>query len=56
MKENTVKKSLDVQEDLFEAVMQYAYKRKIYKFGPSVIELLEIALSSLTEEKENGDD
>jgi hypothetical protein len=55
MKENTVKKSLDVPEDLFERVMGYSYSQKIYKFGPTVIELLDIALTKLAEEKDNGD-
>ena len=54
-REDVVKKSLDIPEGLFEAVMGYAYKEKIYKFGPSVVELLSIALRHLEEEeKANG--
>lgn len=55
MRENSVKKSIDIDESLFESVMEYAYKEKIYKFGPSVVELLTIGLEKVKEDGNGGD-
>ena len=45
-KKPVVKKSIDIPEDLFESIMTYAHKEKIYKFSPAVLKLLGKALES----------
>ena len=39
-----LKKTLDVPEDVFELVMDYAHKEKLYKFTPAVLQLLKKGL------------
>lgn len=39
-----LKKTLDVPEDIFELIMDYAHKEKLYKFTPAVIALLKKGL------------
>jgi hypothetical protein len=47
----TIKKSIDIPEDLFTKVMDYAHEQKKYKFTPAVLDLLRKALTD--ERKEN---
>jgi len=46
------KKTIDVPQDLYEQIMNYAHNRKLYKFTPTVIELIEAGLKSLEKTKE----
>lgn len=44
MSKKLLKKTLDIPEELFERIMDYAHANKLYKFTPAVIELLEKGL------------
>lgn len=44
---DTIKKTIDFPKDLFERIMAYSHKKKIYKFGPAVIDMLEEVLNKL---------
>jgi len=50
-KKITLKKTVDIPEDLFERIMQYAHSNKIYKFSPAVVELLTKSLNPNQEEQ-----
>lgn len=52
MRKKVEKKTIDIPSELFEKIMQYSHKNKIYKFSPAVIELLEVALATLSKEEE----
>lgn len=41
-----IKKSIDIPEDLYVMIMDYAHKHRKYKFTPAVIELLKKALET----------
>jgi hypothetical protein len=41
-----IKKTLDIPEELFEQIMDYAHKEKLYKFTPAVIALLKKGLET----------
>lgn len=41
-----LKKTLDIPEDLFEQIMDYAHQEKLYKFTPAVIALLRRGLEN----------
>jgi len=45
-----VKKTIDMPVELFDKIMTFAYSKKIYKFSPSVIQLLESALDAAEKE------
>lgn len=45
--EKKLKKSFDVTEDQYEAIMLYAYKHKLYKFSYAVSALIDIALEAV---------
>ena len=53
MSKKMEKKTIDVPQDLYEKIMNYAHSRKLYKFTPTVIELIELGLEAL-EEKNKG--
>jgi hypothetical protein len=44
MASKLVKKTLDIPEEIFEQIMDYAHKEKLYKFTPAVIALLKKGL------------
>ena len=46
-----LKKTLDIPEDLFEQIMDFAHQEKLYKFTPAVLSLLRKGL-----EQNNGSD
>ena len=35
-----LKKTLDIPEDLFEQIMDFAHREKLYKFTPAVLQLI----------------
>lgn len=39
-----IKKTLDVPEDIFELIMDFAHKEKLYKFTPAVLQLIKKGL------------
>ncbi len=39
-----IKKTLDVPEDIFEQIMDFAHKEKLYKFTPAVLQLIKKGL------------
>ena len=43
------KKTLDVPDELYERLMEYAWKTRKFKFTPTVIDLLNRALAFLEE-------
>lgn len=51
-KRDTLKKTIDITEDLFEKIMQYAHYKKIYKFSPAVVELLNQRLDQIIADTE----
>lgn len=53
MSKKMEKKTIDVPQELYEKIMNYAHGRKIYKFTPTVIELIELGLEAL-EKKDEG--
>ena len=39
-----LKKTLDIPEDIFEQIMDFAHQEKLYKFTPAVLALLKKGL------------
>jgi hypothetical protein len=46
MKLNTQKRSFDCPEEMYNAIMEYAVKNKLYKFGPALLSVIEKGLQS----------
>ena len=40
MKDKTNKRTVDLPDFLYELVMDYAHKHKIYKFSPALVAIL----------------
>jgi hypothetical protein len=41
-----IKKTLDIPEDIFELIMDFAHREKLYKFTPAVLMLLKKGLET----------
>lgn len=41
-----ITKNLAISEELYERVMEYSFKNKIYKFTAATIQLLDLALKA----------